>query len=137
MHGYYIQPKIQVFSEGSVAVGSFQIAIRRRNHANVDVYLLIAAHRAYFFFLQYAEEFGLHLQGKLANLVQKDRSAIRRFEQTGLRFCRSCKRASFVSNEFAFHDSWHQRTAIDRYERSVRPGTAKANRTRCQLLSRS
>ncbi len=55
VHSHHIQPEIQVFSKGSGAIRGLQISIRRRDHANIDAYLLVAAYRPHFFFLQYAE----------------------------------------------------------------------------------
>ena len=51
VHGNYIQAKIQVLSKSPSAISGLQVAVRRRDHANINVYLLIAAHWANFFFL--------------------------------------------------------------------------------------
>ncbi len=51
VHGHDIQPEIEVLAKGSSAISGFQVAIRRRYHAHIDVDLLVAAHRPHFFFL--------------------------------------------------------------------------------------
>ena len=66
----------EVLAEGAVAIGGLQVAIGGGNYADVDRYVIIAAHRANFLLLQDAQEFGLHFERQLADFVQEDGAAV-------------------------------------------------------------
>ena len=101
--GHHIQTEIQILSKGPRAIGGFQVTIGRRDHAHINRRALIAPHRPYFFFLQHPKQFCLHLQGQLADLVEKDCSPIGRLKQTRFRFRGPGKSAFFVSEKLALH----------------------------------
>src|SRR5260221_11943810 len=68
------QPKVQILSEVSVANALREIAVRRREHAHVDLARFRGADTANLGILQYAQQPGLRRRWQLANLVQEQRS---------------------------------------------------------------
>ena len=87
--------------------------------------LLIAAHGPDFLFLKKAQEFGLHFQGKFADLVEKNGSGIGGLEQAGLGTQSAGEGAFFVAEQFAFDEGGDERTAIDGDEGAAGHGTAE------------
>ena len=85
VHGHDVQPEIQVLAECAVAILGFQIAIGGGDHAHIHFDLLITADRANFFFLQNAQQLGLHLQRQFADFIEENRAAIGRLKQSRLR----------------------------------------------------
>ena len=57
-----------------------QIAVRSDQHAHVDGKRLTAPDAFKLSLLQHAEQGDLHLDGKVANLIQKNGSAVGRFK---------------------------------------------------------
>ncbi len=51
MYGDNVEPKIQIFAEGSVLVSGFEIAVGRGDNAHIHFDPLVAAHGTNFFFL--------------------------------------------------------------------------------------
>ena len=84
MHSHHIQAEIKVLAKRAVAIFGFEIAIGGGNHAHIHFDLLIAADRADFFFLQHAQQLGLHLLRQFANFIQKNRAAIGRLKKSRL-----------------------------------------------------
>ena len=68
----------------SVAIFGFEIAVGGGDHADIHFGSLIAAHGPDFLLLQDPQQLGLHLQGQFADLIEKDRAAVRRLEQASL-----------------------------------------------------
>src|SRR6185312_17274055 len=95
----------------------------------------VAADGTNFFFLQNAQQSGLHLKRKFADFVQKNCSAIGGLKKTLLAFRRSGESSLFIPKEFAFDQSRHQRAAIHRNKRTFRVVPAVVNRTCYQFFS--
>ena len=113
VQGHHVEAEVKVFAERSVLVSRFKIAVGGGDHAHVDLNPLVAAHRTHFFFLQYAQQFGLQFQRQFADFVEKDRAAIGGLEQSLLRFQGSGECSLFIAEEFAFDQRGHERSAID------------------------
>ncbi len=97
----------------------FEVAIGGSDHPHIDFHFLIAADRANFFFLQHAQQFGLHLQRQLSDLIEKNRSPAGRLEQSRLGTQRAGKSPFFIAKELAFNQGRNQRAAIHGDKRTV------------------
>src|SRR5215469_17372693 len=117
MDSHDVQSKIQVFAESSFAIGRFQVAVGRGKNSDIDFYFVVAAHRTHFFFLQNTKQLGLHLEGKLADFIQKYRSAIRAFKESFLAFGGSGECSLFVAKKLTLNESRNQRSTVDCHER--------------------
>ena len=91
---------------GEVAVGSGE-------DAGGDGDGLGGADGAHFFFLQGAEQLGLEVEGKLADLVEEDGAAGGGGEQAGLGAVGTGEGALDVAEELAFDEGGDERAAID------------------------
>ena len=118
-------------------VGGFEIAVGGGDDAHVHFDSLVAAHRTHFFFLQHAQQLGLHFQRQFADFVQENRTGIGRLKKSLLRFQRSGEGAFFVAEEFAFNQRRNQRAAIDGDKRTVGKCAAEMNGAGDQLFSGS
>ena len=84
MNGHDVETEIEIFAKSAGAVGGFEIAVRRGNHADVHWHFFVAAHGPDFLFLQDAQELRLHLERKLADFVEKNRAAVGGLEKARL-----------------------------------------------------
>src|ERR1041385_6585364 len=119
MNGHYVQAEIQVLAKSPVTISELKITVCRGNHPHVDLDLIVAANRTHFFFLQRAEQLGLHLERQFADFVEKDGARVRRLEESLLGFDGSGESAFLVAEEFAFDQRRHQGAAIDSDERPL------------------
>ena len=75
---------IEIVAKASVTDHRAQIPIGGRDHAHINWNFEGAAHAANAALLQSAQEFRLHADVEFRNLIEKQRAAIRNFEQTFL-----------------------------------------------------
>src|SRR5690625_3865842 len=75
--------------------------------------LPIAADPLYFTALQGAQQFRLHRQRHLADLVQKERAAVGQLELAGTILSGTRERPLGVTEQLAFHQVFRQRRAVD------------------------
>ena len=76
MDRHDIQPVIQVLPKAFLLHHLFQVAVSSGDHSDVHLYGFVAAHADERAVLQHMEQFGLHIQRQLADLIQKQRSVI-------------------------------------------------------------
>src|SRR5271154_6633687 len=72
---------VKILAEGSGGHRLSQIAIGRRDDANVHAPLVRCPHRANLAFLQHAKKLGLERRVQLRDLVEKERAAVRDLEE--------------------------------------------------------
>src|SRR5262249_13053941 len=84
-----------------------------------------------------AEELGLHRERELADLVEEERSAVRRLARADAIAIRSGECAARVPEELALHEARRDRPAIDDDERPARTVAALHELVRDELLSRT
>ena len=87
--------------------------------------------------LQGAQQFGLQIDGQVADFVQKQRALAGGFEQTLLGMLRAGERAFDVAEQFGFDQRGNQRGAVHRGERFILARPGKMNRARHQFLARA
>src|SRR5262249_18043182 len=94
-----VEPIVQVLAELAAAHKLRQIAIGGRDDAYVHLYGPLRTHGIDFAFLQRAQELDLNVEAQLADLVQKQRTAIGFLKFAGVSVCRACERAFLVSKQ--------------------------------------
>ena len=138
MHGDNVEAEVQVLAECAVAICRLQVAIGSCDHTDVHIELFVAADRADFLLLQYAQQFCLHFQRKLANFVQKNRAAVGCLEKVPPWTLIAPVKAPFSYPKSSLSiKRRHQRAAINGDEWSLCQRAAEMNRTRHQFFSRT
>jgi hypothetical protein len=83
-HREDVEPVEEILSEAPRGDLDLEVAVRRRDHAHVHLDRRVLPHPPALLLLQRAVELDLHRQWQLADLVEKDRAALRLLEQPGL-----------------------------------------------------
>ena len=115
-----VEAIVEVFAELSLLGEPQQVAIGGGDDADVDLDGLRPADALESAFLEHAQQFGLHGQRDLADLVEKDRAAVRQLEPALALTGRAGERPLLVAEELAFEQRLRQGRAIDGDERGVR-----------------
>src|SRR5579864_4442306 len=87
--------------------------------------------------LKHSQQFCLHFQRKIADLVEKERALVSGLEATDLSCNRARKSSLFVTEEFTLQKSYRNRGAVQLYEGSISAFTASMNGSRDDFLTRS
>ena len=119
MQGHNVQAEVKVFAERTLFVGGLQVAVGGGDHPDIDFVLMVAAHRPHLFFLQHAQQLGLHLQRQLPNFIQKDRASAGRLKEALFGPDGAGKSALLVAEQFALDQGRHQRPAIHGHKRTL------------------
>src|SRR6187401_77723 len=91
---------VQVLPERTLANECLKIAVRGRDHANVDPGAeLVGAHLLEFTGFEKSQEEGLHARGHLGKLVEEYRAVMGQFELPWLVSERACEAAFDVSEQ--------------------------------------
>ena len=117
--GEDIQPVKEVAAKLAFRDHLCQVAIGRRDHADVDTDGARAAQPFEFLFLQNAQQLGLEFEGDVPDFIQKQRSLVGEFEAADLLRDGAGERAPFVAEEFAFQQPGGDRRAIHLDEGAV------------------
>ncbi len=112
-----------------------QIAVGRRDDAQVDVLGALGAERLELAFLQDAQQFRLHREAHGADLVEEDRAAVGQREFAFLGRRRARKGAPHVPEELGFEERLGNRRAVHFDERHVALGAAVVNRAGDELFA--
>ena len=89
-----VEPVEQVAAKLPVRDGLLQIHVGRGNHAHVDRHAGARTEPHDLALLQHAQQLDLHRQRQVADLVEKQRAAVRGLEPAGLRAERAGTRLS-------------------------------------------
>src|SRR5262249_35082030 len=98
----------------------FQFAVRRSEHANVDLQSLVAAHALELARLQEAKELHLQCHRDLAHFVEEERPAVGLFEAAFAATDRAGERAALVTEQLALEERLGERRTVETHERLVR-----------------
>ena len=107
------QTKIQIGAESALVRLRAQVAVRGRDDANVDLDVLFSTQPPERTALEHAEQGRLNRQRQFADLVEKDRPAVRQLERAFLAFLRAREGASLVSEQLRRDQRRGQRARID------------------------
>src|ERR1700722_754463 len=113
----------KILAEAAIAHGAFEILVGGGDDAYVDFYLAMSAETVEGLTVEHAQQLDLRLQLQFADFVEEQRAAVREFEQAGLGRVGAAEGSFFVSEEFALHQIFRKRGAVD-----VNPGAAAAMR---------
>jgi hypothetical protein len=69
------------------------------------------------------QQFRLKGEREITDLIQEQRSAVGGFERAGFGHDRAGEGASLMTEEFAFHQCFSDRSAVDRNERACPTST--------------
>ncbi len=133
----HIQPVEQVLAEPALAHRLLQVHIGRRNDPHIHLDLLRPAQMHKPPVLQHAQDLRLHIHPHRANLVEKQRAAVRHLEQPLLRRNRRSERALHVPEQRRLQQVRRHRARIHRHKRLVAPRRVRMQRLRDQLLARA
>ncbi len=104
-----IQPEIKILPQMAAADRLFGIFVRGREHAHIHRRLGLASQPADLAVFQHAQEFRLRRRRHLADLIEQQRPAVGQLEAPDAAFRRAGKRATLVSENFAFHQRFGNR----------------------------
>ena len=113
------QTEEQVFAERLAPGLGFQRAIAGGDDAHVHAEFALGTHRADRAFLQHAQELGLQRQRHLADLVEKERTAVGLLEQPLVRAIGAGEGTGDMAEELAFQELGRQPGAVDGQERAA------------------
>ena len=108
----------------------FQIAVGRDYDANIDRDRLIAANAFDFAFFEDAQQLGLHVQGHVADFIEKYRSLISLLEFANVATGGAGERSFFVSEQFGLDQLRRHGGAIQSDERPSGARTSFVNGSR-------
>ena len=114
----HVQAIEQVFAEAPLTHFLLQVPVRGGDHAHVHVEVHRPADALERLLLEKPQQLRLERRHHLADLVEKHRPAIGRFEQAALLPIRARERAALVAEQLAFEQGLGQRRAGDVHERT-------------------
>src|SRR5690606_23268678 len=132
-HAQAIEKILAKISERNLFVKVF---VRCRDDASVKLYGNGRTDRQNLPLLQRAQKFNLKRRRHFADLVQKERAAVRGAKDASLVRNSAGKRSADVAEKFAFEEMFGHRSAIDRKERFGRAAAVEMECTCDKLLSR-
>src|ERR1051325_676685 len=111
--------------------------MRRGDHTNVDTERTVSADALVRSFLDHAQQFYLHRQTHLADLIEEQRAPGSQLEPPLARADRAGEGALLVSEQFALEQIGRDRAAIDRDERLAATRRAIVQIARDDFLTRT
>ncbi|HSO40690.1 MAG TPA: hypothetical protein VLT33_49530 [Labilithrix sp.] len=123
-HRDHREPEVEVTAERAVVHLALEVAVRRRDDANVHLARVRLADAADLPLLEGAEQLRLHGERELAHLVEEHGAAVRRLEGADPIAIGPGERAADVAKELALHQGRRDRAAVDDHERLVGPRAA-------------
>jgi hypothetical protein len=131
------QPKIQILAKLTFCDPLFQVAIGGGDDTHVHVKGLRPTDALELFLLQGAQDLGLQRQRQIADLVEKERPAMRQLEAARLALDGAGEGAFLVPEQLGFEKRLRDGGAIDGDERAVVAWAERVQRPGEQLFSRA
>ena len=121
----HIQTEVQVPAKGSLLHFGCEIAVRRRDDAEVRFSQLRGTDGTKLLLLQNAQKLRLKVQRQLSDLIEECGAAVRHLDEAD--FCRggARERSLRVPEQLALHQGSHQRGAIHNHEWTRRAAAVK------------
>src|SRR4051812_44518790 len=120
----------QVFAEEAFVDRLAGVAVRRRQHANVNGDFVRRAESANLSVFEHAQELRLQRDGHLRDLVEEERAAVRNLEAAEAARRRARERAALVAEQLRLHQRLRNRRAVYRDEARVLARAQIMNRAR-------
>ncbi len=130
------EPVVEVLPKQPLTDHRLEIAVGRGDQADVDLDLGSRADAAERRRVEDAEQLDLRRQADLADFVEKDRAAVRDFEQARFGAVGAGKGAPLVSEQLTLQQAFLQSPAVDDDERALTPRTARVQELGDHFLSR-
>jgi hypothetical protein len=129
------QSVIEIFTEAAGGHLFLQISMGRADEPHAYLPRLFAAESTHLARLEHPQQHRLHLEGKLADLVEEQRPTVGRFEGATVVVHRSGEGAATMSEELARGEIARNRAAVDDGERPGGDARARVDRARHELLA--
>ncbi len=135
VHGQHVQTVIQVFAKRALFERRAQIHVGGGDHAHIDVPDFVAAQPLELALLQDAQQLHLDAGRHVADFVHENGAGVGLFELAGLADIGARERALLVAEQFALHQIFGQRGAVDFDERPILAGRVMMNGARDHILA--
>ena len=122
MDGENVQAVVEILAKTAGGHRGFEVAVGGGDDAQVHLSPLEGPDRAEFALLHQPQQFDLHFQREIANLIEKCGTAVGQFDQPFFIVHRSAKGALHMAEKLALHERSHQGTAVDGDELATRIG---------------
>ena len=130
-----IEPIVKILAETAAVDTLLELAVGRRNDAYVDRFLTGATDLAHPLFLDGPQQFDLHGQRQVSDLVEEQRSAVGGLKEAFTFAVGASERAFAIAEKFAFHQVFRDGPAVDRNEGRGLPGALLVDQAGCQFLA--
>src|SRR3954469_7304303 len=107
----------EILPELLFAHSGLEIAVSRDHNAHIHRNRLVSANALDLALLQYAQQFRLHIQRHIADLVEENRSAISLLELSNVPARCAGERSFFVAKEFRLDEFCGNSRAVQGYKR--------------------
>src|SRR5437667_3186209 len=131
----HIEAVKQILAESTILDHVFKIAVSGGNHPHTNLDCPRAAETFELLLLYCTQQFRLHFQTDVADLVQKKRASVGKFESPFSLDERTGKGPLFVPEDFALGQSGRNRSAVHSHKMAIAPGAEIVNGPGNQLLS--
>ena len=135
--GHDREAEVEVAPEAARLGLAREVAVRRRDDADVDGHVALAPEAPHAAVLEDAQELGLERRRELADLVEEERPAARLLEAARAGAVRARERAALVAEELALDEGLGQRGGVDGDERARGARRARVEPPRDELLARA
>ena len=135
--GEDVQAVVEILAERAGRDRLLEILVGRRNQAHVGLDRLGAADALELALLQHAQQLDLRREVDVADLIEKQRAALREFEAPFLARLGAGERPLLVAEEFRLDQAVGQRRAADLDERLLGAQRAVVDRVGDQFLARA
>ena len=136
MNNNDVEAIVEVLAEAAVGDEIFEIAIRRGDHADIDLDRFARAERLNFLRFDRAQELGLSGRAELSDFIEEKRARIRLRELACFGSISAGKRAALIAEQFALEKRFGNRSAIHRHEAAGAPAEIVEG-ARGEILTRS
>ena len=130
-----VEAEIEVFAEFAALNHFFEVLVRRRDDAHVDLDRACRAEAFDFLLLQDAQHLGLRLCAHVADFVEKDRAAIRLLELADLLFGGARERSFLVAEQLRFDELFGDGGTVHLNEALAGSRAVAMNRPRDELFA--
>lgn len=135
MNGNHVEAVKEIFTESTLLHPLAQVAVGGCDDARIDGDVAGPAEPAERVLLEKTQQLGLQVKGHLADLVEKDRSVLRQFEQPLFATLRVGEGTLFEAEQFALQQILGDRGAVDLDESLAPPVTELMQGARHQFLA--
>jgi len=122
-HHHHLEAVVQILTEVPLFDFRFEIPIGRRQHSDIHLHFTVAANGPALTLLKDAQEFRLHANRHITNLIEENGPVHRFDEEPFARDLRPGKRPFDMAEEFALQQPFGHGGAVDRHKRVAAPWT--------------